>query len=305
MSRAGFIVSFEGPGVQDGRIDVRDLAPALMSLGRMIDAANVAVNGDRHPIKVEVRAVSVGSFVVHLDAVLSGWDLVKSLIDQSDVEGAKKLLEWLGLLGGAGSTLFGLYRWLHGRSPQKVLVEPNNQFRFELDGHSLIVPFEVMRLYQERAVNQAVGELLATIRADAIERIDFFPEGSLPDKPSESLTASDRSAFALAEPQPEVVIDVTNRLALSIRSLAFQEGNKWRLFDGQNVITATIADTDFIARVDRNMVRFAKGDLLICEVRTVQVQGVDGLKTEHTVLRVVEHRPAPDQIPLPFAQEAP
>jgi hypothetical protein len=82
--------------------------------------------------------------------------------------------------------------------------------------------------------------------------------------------------------------------------LAFQEGNKWRLFDGQNTITATIADAEFIGRVDRNLVRFAKGDILLCEVRTVQTQGVDGLKTDHTVLRVLEHRQAPDQIPLPF-----
>ena len=86
MSKAGFIISFDGPGVQDGRIDVRDLAPALMSLGRMINAANLAINGDKRPVKVEVRAVAVGSFAVHLDAVLSGWDLVKSIIDKGDVE---------------------------------------------------------------------------------------------------------------------------------------------------------------------------------------------------------------------------
>ena len=92
-------------------------------------------------------------------------------------------------------------------------------------------------------------------------------------------------------------------LALSIRSLAFQEGNKWRLFDGQNTIIATIEDKDFVRRVDLNIERFAKGDLLICEVRTIQTQGKDGLKTEHNVLKVVEHRPAPIQISLPFEDE--
>ncbi len=303
MSTAGFVVSFDGPGVQDGRIDVRDLAPALMSLGRMIDAANLAINGDKRPIKVEVRAVAVGSFNVHLDAVLSAWDLVKSVIDKGDVEEAKKLLEWLGLFGTApGVTLFGLYRWLRGRKPHRVVREENNQFRFELDGVSLVVPFEVMRLYRERAVNQAVGDLLATIRADAIHRIDFFAEGATRGPAAETLTAVDRGHFRLADPDPEVVVDTTNKLALSIRSLAFQEGNKWRLFDGQNVITATLADADFISRVDLNMVRFAKGDVLICDVRTVQTQGVDGLRTEHIVMRVVEHRPAPAQIALPFSE---
>ena len=301
MSRAGFIVSFDGPGVDDGRIDVRDLAPALMSLGRMIDAANVAINGEKRPIKVEVRAVAVGSFVVHLDAVLTGWDYVKTFIDRGDVDEAKKLLEWLGLFGlTPGVTLFGLYRWLHGRSPDRVVSLPDNHFRFELDGLDLTVPFEVMRLYRERAVNQAVGDLLTTLRADAIREIRFFPEGTDDTRPAETLTAADRVTFTLTEPKPEIVIDTTDRRALSIRSLAFQEGNKWRLFDGQNTITATIADAEFIGRVDRNLVRFAKGDILLCEVRTVQTQGVDGLKTDHTVLRVLEHRQAPDQIPLPF-----
>lgn len=304
MSRAGFVVSFDGPGVDDGRIDVRDLAPALLSLGRMIDAANLAVNGEKRPIKVEVRAVAVGSFVVHLDAVLSGWEYIKSLMDSKDAEEAKKLLEWLGLFGAApGATLFALYRWLGGRSPERVVQLPDNQFRFELDGLSLVVPFEVMRLYRERAVNQAVGDLLKTLRADAIREIRFFAEGEPVGEPTEVLTAEDRPSFTLAEPKPEIVTVSTNRMALSIRSLAFQEGNKWRLFDGQNVITATIADADFIARVDRNMVRFAKGDILLCEIETVQTQGPEGLKTEHTVLHVIEHKPAPDQIPLPFSRD--
>lgn len=68
---AGFIVSFDGPAVSEGRIDVRDLAPALLSLGRLIDAANTAVNGDKVPIKIEAKALSTGSFEVHLDAIIS------------------------------------------------------------------------------------------------------------------------------------------------------------------------------------------------------------------------------------------
>jgi hypothetical protein len=89
-------------------------------------------------------------------------------------------------------------------------------------------------------------------------------------------------------------------MALSIRSLAFQEGNKWRLYDGQNTITAAIDDRDFVEKVDSNLVRFAKGDILVCDVKTVQEQTSEGLKTEHTVIRVLEHRQAPTQISLPF-----
>lgn len=304
MSRAGFIVSFDGPGVRDGRIDVRDLAPALLSLGRLIDAANLAINGDKQPIKVQAKAVSEGSFEVHLDAILTTWGYLRSLIDDPDAQAAKSLLEWIGLLGGGPlsmATLIQLYRWLGGKRPGKIVREKDGFFQVELEGRSIRVPFEVLRLYQELAVSRAISELLTTVEGESIDRIDFRQEGASKDAPLETLTRADRVSFTIQEPAPETVVDDARRLALSIRSLAFQEGNKWRLFDGQNVITATIEDREFIERVDQNLIRFAKGDVLICEVRTVQTQSRDGLKTEHTVLRVLEHKPAPSQIYLPFS----
>ncbi len=256
-------------------------------------------------MNVEAKAVSVGSFQVHLDAVLSGWDMLRRVLDRPDVEEAKKLPEWLGLLGLPGvPSLFVLYRWLNGKTPSRVVKDANGSFRFEIEGRQLVVPFEVMRLYQERAVNQAVADLIKVIEAETIDRIDFYPEGGADSTPTQTLTVADRPAFILADTLPETVVDEVRRLALSIRSLAFQEGNKWRLFDGQNVITATIEDDDFIDRVDRNLVRFAKGDILLCEIRTVQKQGQTGLTTEHSVLRVVEHRAAPAQIQLPFFEES-
>ena len=303
MSSAGFIVSFDGPGVKEGRIDVRDLAPALLSIGRLIDAANLAINGEKQPIKVEAKAVSQGSFEVHLDAILSTWGYLKSLLDDPNTEAAKSLLEWLGLLGLPPAGLVSLIkfsRWLNGKNPERISRGKDGYFQVELEGRSLRVPLEVLRLYQELAVNRAINELLATLDGDAIDRIEFRPEGSPKEAPTEILTRNDRVNFIIPEPPPETIIDDSRRLALSIRSLAFQEGNKWRLFDGQNVITATIDDREFIDRVDQNMIRFAKGDVLICEVRTVQVQSRDGLKTEHTVLKVLEHKAAPSQIVLPF-----
>lgn len=305
MSRAEFIVSFDGPGIVDGRMDVRDLAPALLSLGRLLDASNLAINGEGKPLKVEIKAVSAGSFEVHIDAVLQGWQYLKSLIDTPDAQAAKALLEWIGLLGGTATSLVALYRWLGGKKPERVVREKDGTFIFELEGRRLTVPFAVMRLYQDIVVNRAFNEMLTTVEGDTVDRIDFRPAGGDPARPTQSLTRRDRPAFTLEEPPTETVVDETRRLALSIRSLAFQEGNKWRLFDGQNNILATIDDRDFVKRVDLNIERFAKGDLLICEVRTIQTQGKDGLKTEHVVLRVVEHRPAPVQITLPFEDEAP
>ena len=99
IDKTGFVVSFHGPGVEAGRIDVRDLAPALLSLGRLIDAANLAVFGEKQPIRLDAKAVSEGSFEILLEAVKPFWVTLTSYLDDKNVEQAKSLLEWLGILG--------------------------------------------------------------------------------------------------------------------------------------------------------------------------------------------------------------
>ncbi len=37
-------------------MDVRDLAPAMLGLGQLFDAANAALNGDSARIRVQVKA---------------------------------------------------------------------------------------------------------------------------------------------------------------------------------------------------------------------------------------------------------
>jgi hypothetical protein len=106
---ASFFVSFNGPGVEEGRIDVRDLAPALLSLAKLIDAANIAVYGEKQPIKIEAKAISTGSFEVLLQAVPAAWDALTTLIDGTGAQHAKTLLEWLGLFGVTPAATVGGY----------------------------------------------------------------------------------------------------------------------------------------------------------------------------------------------------
>lgn len=208
-------------------------------------------------------------------------------------------MDWPDRRPRGGSVIF-LYRFLNGRKPDRVSPAAQNSFTITVGDQSLSVSFQVLRLYQDITVNRAFNEFLTVVEAGKIDKVEFRSEGSPKGTGALSLTTEDKNKFVLSEMQPETVIDDTRRLALSIRSLAFQEENKWRLFDGQNTITAKIEDRDFMERVNMNMIRFAKGDILICEVKTVQTQSIDGLKTEHTVMRVIEHRQAPTQIALPF-----
>lgn len=314
MSRTSFTLKFDGPALAGGRMDVRDLAPALLALGRVIEASNRTLNGSEHPVKVEAVATGVGSFVVGIDVILPMWESLRSLLISQDVDGALKLLQIIGIVSGGaitvGGGLLALLRALKGKPITSVGRADDGRVivRFPSeDGSetSIVVSAEVLRLYQEIAVQKELAILLRTLEKDAIDTISFYPGNETIDAPPVVLTKADRAIAQAVEPEPEKVLETTQRMALSIRSLAFQEGNKWRLYDGQNIITATIDDRDFLDRVDRSIARFAKGDILICTVRSVQTQSADGLKTEHTVLRVEEHRPAQTQLAIKFDPPVP
>jgi hypothetical protein len=234
------------------------------------------------------------------------WESLRNLLTSSDVDGALKLLEIIGFVGVAGGGLVALLRRLNGRSITSVArgsMPGDVVVRFPSDDGSetsVVVPLEVLKLYQEIAVQRELAALLRTLEKEAIDTIAFFPSDRAAPTEPVVLTKHDKAIAQVVGPEPETVLDTTQRMALSIRSLAFQEGNKWRLFDGQNIITATIEDPDFLSLVDRSVARFAKGDILMCTVRTVQMQTAEGLKTEHTVLRVDEHRPAPTQLTIRY-----
>lgn len=65
--KAAFKIAYDGEALRDHSMNVRDLAPALLSLGKLFDAANLALNGDKATVNLQVKAHSAGSFEVALE----------------------------------------------------------------------------------------------------------------------------------------------------------------------------------------------------------------------------------------------
>ena len=67
VSQAQFTIAYDGPALRDGVMDVRDLAPALLAVGKLFDAANLTINGNAATVSVRVRATVPGSFEILID----------------------------------------------------------------------------------------------------------------------------------------------------------------------------------------------------------------------------------------------
>lgn len=279
-------VSFGGPALAEGRMNVRDLAPSMLSMGSLFESANKILNGERASVNINVRATASGSFEVLYEIVQmqAGMPLEELLSTAADM---KELL----FGGGAVTALFTLVKWLRGRKP-KVEKVNDSLFKLTIDNQTYEVPIELLKLYQDANIRKSLEDIVHPVKEDGIEVFEVRHKKCL----VQSVKKQDVDAFDYPEFQ-EHLLDETRRYAFSIISLAFKEDNKWRLTDGQAIYTVSIKDSAFLRRVDKNEIAFAKGDVLVCDLRTIQWQVPDGVRTEYEITKVHSHKPA-RQLPM-------
>ena len=296
MSQASFSIAYGGSGLEAGTMDVRDLAPALLAVGQLFDAANAALNGERATISVGVQATTQGSFEVALDVVQGVGSQLVNLFSGEEVTAALQLKE-LVLVGVAGTPgLIWLVKKLRGKRPKAIKKGDDDTLIITYGTETLEVSAKLLRLYGDMNVRDALQRLVKEpLDKNGIDVVSIREKGVA----VESVSVDESAYFAKPDVAEEVLSRNKTTTAYSIVSLAFKEGNKWRLHDGSSPISALIADQEFLRKVGASQVSFSKGDILICEVEVTQARVETGIRTEHTVLRVVEHRPAFRQLDLP------
>src|SRR5579872_43742 len=276
--KAAFKIAYDGEALRDHSMDVRDLAPALLSLGKLFDAANLVLNGDKATIKLQVKAHSAGSFEVALELFQSWGAQVSHFLAGDLVVSVINLKE---LVVGASIGIFFLIKKLRGKKPDRIEHLNNGMVLLELDGETLTVPVTLLRLYQDVAVRMAAEEVLKPLYHDSIDRF-IIKDG---DTVTEEVTKADVDYFTLPEIRDEIITENVHEAAYSIISLAFKDDNKWRLHDGNSTISVQMKDDIFRRKVEESRISFSKGDILKCKVKTIQWRTVDGLKTEYEVLQ--------------------
>lgn len=302
MSEANFKIIFRGSAVDDGEIDVRDLAPALLALGDVFQAASDVLNGDRVKTVVRVKATEHACFEIDLSVAQSVKDAVSSLLtfasENKDGIAAANELANLILKAGtglatAGGGLFALLKFLRGRKPDSI-EKRDGDVHIQIGDNIFITNSKTIDLAENRNVREGARRFASVLNNAGIESISTKPQG----QPEEVYTKSDLPSFELPPPVEEELVDEVRQMNLQIISLSFKDDNKWRVTDGAEPFSASIEDSDFLKQVANSEISFAKGDYLVCEVRERQVSTAQGLKKERTITKVISHRPAARQMKL-------
>lgn len=304
MAGDHFRVVYDGPAVEDGEMDVSQLAASLLALGKLIENADAIRTGEPGRVKIRVKSdLKRGSFDVGIavhwadglkDAAIA-WAYTR------EGAGTLALLGFLGLtvkdavvVGGRG--VIQVVRWLRGRrvTSQITLSDGNTTIVAE-DGERLDVDSTVARMVDDPNIRQPLEKFTEPLRDEGVDEIRFEDK---PGIPAERIGAEEAAAFeAAAESDPSS--SSTFRATYQIKRLFFDRGRKWRLSNGAQTIQAEIVDEQFWARVNASEMSFAKEDYLVCQVRMDQWLSPTGLRTEYVIVRVEQHIAAPKQAVIP------
>jgi hypothetical protein len=309
MGQARFEIAFEGVPFDDGSIDVSDLAPTLLALGKVVQMANQVLNGDRAEAKLKVAATSEGSFVAALLMDVS-WitDMLDAVVSSPGrVVAADQLMDLLikagTITGAAVAAPFGLFaalKKMNGRRPDLVEPTGNGTTEITINGTVIVVDDRTVDLLRDLPLREAVENF--SRKAASVDGLERLRLGSNePDNEALILERRDFSKLEVPDEEDiEIIPDITRREAwLKIVSVHFRDGYKWRFSDGgERPFTAEMEDIDFLNRVQEGFITMNANDAIRCRLRDEQSLAGSSLSKSTYVEEVLEHRPGARQMAL-------
>jgi len=294
MSKEQIKIAYDGEALQDGGMDVRELAPALLSLGALCERANEVLNGDQAKLFVKVKSdFKKGSFEVIIELWQSAPAQVKSFITGQGITKANEILKLLGYLAtGTATTAFSLIKlikWLKGRKPDNASILENGNIRIEIKNNKHIeIHQKVYNLYNDADVRKNLKNTLNPLQK---EGIDVF-ETRQDSKVIETISKKEIEYFTIHEPQEELVLDTSTEAIYRIIKPSFNPELKWNLIslDGAK-IAAEMKDYEFLEKIQSGQLSFKNGDILKINLHSKVWQTTEGgYRSEHIVLKVIEHK---------------
>jgi hypothetical protein len=296
-------VTYEGEAVRDGTMDVRQLAPALLSIGAMCEAANRVLNEDRASIAVHVKTFRPGSANIVLDVIQQNTTIVQTLVfPDSALQSGRDILDWIGLGSGiTGVTLIALIRWLRGKKPDSATILQDGNVKLEIRGDvrgsTIIVAPQVKALYDDRQVRDGLAGAVEPLKHPGIDAF-FAKQGG---RVVEGIEKSQAEYFEVSESAgPETLVyEDEQRAAYEIVKPVLTGDLTWVLSDGDSRFDVRMDDETFLEKVRRREYVFGAGDVLIARVAVKTMRRQDGkLKTERRIVRVLEVKYATHQTGL-------
>lgn len=286
-SSVDFSVSFEGDALNEGVIDVRDLASSLISLGEVFTRANDLLNEEQTTVRLGVRATQRGSFEVQLVLNQVAAAATGFVLSAGPLLTATGLMQ---LVVGRQVSLLGVLKFLKGRKPERI--ESSEGVYFRADNIELHIPPDVLRLWEQPGILRSAAGIVEPLVRGAVERMVIKQE----DQEIESIDQSEAQYIRTTREGLEVVNEyIIQAAVLKLIAPRFTKG-RWQLHDGSSTKWYAIEDSRFRREIEQGRA-FQSGDVLVGRVRVTQLRDDQNkLTQEQAVEEVIEHRQSLDQV---------
>jgi hypothetical protein len=313
MSAAKVTVRYDGPALASHRMDIADIAPALLGISDLCRIANRRFNGDRAAVKVLIGTDTEHQcFQLDLHIVQSCWDAVKGVLSHDDVKSAKEILEWIGLIGGSaagGYGLFQLLKYLRGRpitSTSISHVDGRDLVQVVVNGDSnnvLLVRPEAFDLLRTEGIVANAKKVVQPVTQEGYEKVEFEVNDQIAERieKQEALSIASLKADEMLPAESEVPQRIT--AWISVYSPVYDSKSiapKWRFKFGDAHEYMDISETTIAEDAMRRGGSMAD-DAYRVELEITQIRRTTGsITTLYKILRVLDFKPAT----LPYQSDA-
>lgn len=299
-SEEAFAVRYDGPALAEHRMDVRQLAPALLAFADAMKAAQSAAAPEQAPAQVHITATSKGSFQIELllvEAPTTGlFDRIADALSGDKVSAAVNLgqiVEW------ASQAVILTMTLARARIRKREPATTPGKTKLTLsDGSTIETDNAVINIYQNSEFRTGIRDAVAPLKSDGVNELAIqtaHRQVIVTDDQVDAFTVPDRT-------EDEELLNSVRDVNLQIVAPAF-DGGKWRVSDGSATFFVTLADEQFRDQVIDSKAAFRASDILMVRLRTRQFRTDSGLKTEHVIEQVIKHLPAGRQLELPLDED--
>ena len=296
-----FSLAYQGPAVEDGRMPIRDLAPALIALGDLFESANEIVDPHAPTVHLDVRTFKDGSVEAWLSAVS---DSVEGVLLSDPITALSTLVT---LITDPVKGVFAVLKRIKGKI---IRVERNNEGGTTFTTHNgNSYHFEnlensVVQIIENNYAREAAKAVVKPVRdKDGLDRLTI----KRADQPSLVVTKDDAKELAewqVEKPEAEVINEQTFEAVLvpvqptldpKYMARFLMAGTK------DQMIRARVEDEEWWGRVHRREQGFFEGDSMRVDLRLRQWPLESNKPAEYTVMKVHSHaHPEGRAVPLPL-----
>ena len=290
-SSSALTLSYVGPALMENGISVRDLASALGATGDLFDRSSYLVFGGDVTNNLMVTTTRRSSFEIELllQVEFSGTNLLTSSLVVSALN-----------LRQIAVTAIDFFKRLRGSSTP--VTHP-------IAERAAAVDYFTVRIGDFETHTQGSSEVVQTIAQDVLKVVkdpqflscvqrmvepvqrDGFDEVVIKENARELASVrKDELRLFIADPDDGYAGDLISTEKLQIISPNLGGRNsRWRLRGSNKINWYSISDERFLDEVKRGLRRFAHGDILECNVRTIYEVTEEGTLRAHLeILKVIE-----------------